>query len=99
LYFYRCKRVDGRPACEYLGRGEVGRLAAERDRLERLERQAARSAWDTVFAGAEEASESVWELAAGCDLVVRAYLVAAGFHRYGGEWRMRDGRRRRETGH
>jgi hypothetical protein len=96
-YYYRCVRVDGRPACQYLGKGEAGRLAAESDRVERLERQAARSAWDTTFAGAEKARVSVKELAEGCDLMVRTYLVAAGFHRYGGEWRMRDGRRHRET--
>jgi hypothetical protein len=82
-----------------MGRGEAARRAAESDRVERLERQTTRAAWDTMFGGAEKAGVSVKDLAEGCDLMVRAYLVAAGFHRYGGKWRMRDGRRRRETEH
>jgi hypothetical protein len=90
-YYFRCRWVDGRPACQYVGKGPAARLAADADRVERLERQAATAAWGAEFAGAEAANDSVAALAGECGLLARAHLVVGGNYRHGGEWRRRHG--------
>jgi hypothetical protein len=77
-----------------VGKGPAARLAADADRVERLERQAAVAAWRVTFAGAERAGGSVAALAAECGLLARAHLVVGGNYRHGGEWRRRNDRHR-----
>jgi hypothetical protein len=90
-YYFRCRWVDGRPACQYVGKGPAARLAADADQVERLERQAATAAWQATSTAAERASRPAFELHGGCELLARAHLLAAGYHRHEAEWRRRHG--------
>jgi hypothetical protein len=90
-YYYRRLWAGGERDGRYVGSGPTADLAAEADRLARLERQAATAAWGAEFAGIERANGSVAALAAECGLLARAHLVVGGNYRHGGEWRRRDG--------
>jgi hypothetical protein len=89
-YYYRVVRDGGRVRRLYLGNGPVAELAARDVELRRAERQA-RARSQTRLEAAEAASRELAELA---DLLARAALVTAGFHRHDrGAWRRRRERR------
>jgi hypothetical protein len=75
---------------QYLGRGEVGELAAAADACRRAQRQiqaehqrAARARW-------QAADQLLRELDSGVDLLTRAALLGAGYRQHArGHWRRR----------
>jgi hypothetical protein len=83
--YYRCVRVNGKPRRQYVGRGEVGRLAETIDRIMRLEREivaserAARLASIDRLARPPAAQERLHEAAA---TVARTALLLAGFRQH-----------------
>jgi hypothetical protein len=89
-YYYRVRKVKGRVIREYIGAGEVAKLVArmdalerERRRLELLERRRAKEELKALDADQDSLSEST-------ELAARAALLAAGYHlRNRGEWRKR----------
>ena len=88
-YYYRSERVGGRPVRRYVGAGDspAAALAATTADLRRLGREIAareRHAERERLRGAEAA---LLELCEVSDIVARAALVGAGYHRHGGEWR------------
>jgi hypothetical protein len=91
LYYYQSERVDGRVRKKYVGAGEVAQAIAHADETIRRSR-AARS--ERAGVELEEArtlataGEELWEAA---DILAAAELVASGFHRHRGQWRMRRG--------
>ena len=85
-YYYKVSRDDGRVRRLYLGNGPVAELAARDAELRRAERRA-RARSQARLEAAEAASQELAELA---DLLARAALVAAGYHRHDrGAWRRR----------
>jgi hypothetical protein len=76
-YYTRSRRKDGRVVREYLGGGLVGELASETDRI-RWER---REIDDLCRRRGLERLE----------ILLRAHLIAAGYHRRKGEWRRARG--------
>ncbi len=87
-YYYLRTRVKGRQVRLYVGRGEVGELAAAADELERsrrrLEREELRQLQQATVQ-AEGLSERLEKLA---DLLLHAVLCAAGCYLHQrGEWR------------
>ena len=85
-YFYKVSRDGGRVRRLYLGNGPVAELAARDAELRRAERRA-RARSQARLEAAEAASRELAELA---DLLARAALVAAGYHRHDrGAWRRR----------
>lgn len=89
-YYYRCRRVGGRRTWDYLGKGPEARLAAalvaERQRRGQLERQLRLEAQQSWAA----ASQPLLELISLTELLVRATLLASGYHQHcRGEWRRR----------
>src|SRR5688500_8892263 len=90
-YFYRSRRVGGRPVKEYVGPdGPLAEAAAAEDEQRRRQRGAEgrerRAEADQVAA----AEGPLGELSDELDLLARAVLVAAGFHQHDrGEWRLR----------
>lgn len=89
-YYYRGRREGGRVIKEYVGTGAIGRAAAEHDRIQRMERQAALAAWDAEEAKIEKATAPHIELCTLGTLVARAALLIAGYSRHDrGEWRRR----------
>jgi hypothetical protein len=85
-YYYRVVRDGGRVRRLYLGNNPVAELAARDAELRRAERQARAHSQ-----GRLEAAEAVTrELAELTDLLARAALVVAGYHRHDrGAWRKR----------
>jgi len=82
-YYTRTRRENGRVIREYIGVGEVGQRAAEEDETRRRQAEADREA-DRALA---EEIRSLSELA---DLLARAALLAAGYHRPNrGPWKKR----------
>jgi hypothetical protein len=85
-FYSRVVRDDGRVRRLYLGHGPVAELAARDAELRRAERRA-RARSQARLEAAEAASRELAELA---DLLARATLVAAGYHRHDrGTWRRR----------
>ena len=90
-YYYKVSRDDGRVRRLYLGNGAVAELGARDAELRRAERRA-RARSQARLEAAEAATRELAELA---DLLARAALVAAGYHRHDrGNWR----KRRERTG-
>jgi hypothetical protein len=91
LYYYQSERVDGRVQKKYVGTGEVAEAIAHADETIRR-RRAARSERARIeleeAKSLASAGEELWEAA---DILAAAQLVAAGYHRHKGEWRMRRG--------
>jgi hypothetical protein len=89
-YYYRVRKVNGRVVREYVGTGEVARLAAQLDALEReqrrlkaLEQRQEKGELQALDAELKVVNERI-------DLAAHAALLAAGFHLHKrGEWRRR----------
>ena len=88
-YYYRSKREGHSVVTEYLGGGEIAELTAQIDAMERQreaeerksirEERAEQRAIDTqIDAGGRELRR-----------VLRAYLLANGYHTHKGQWRKR----------
>jgi hypothetical protein len=87
LYYFRYRKVDGRVTREYVGTGPVAELAAAADALRRADRRAASEARRAEQARWAEATAPLKELSRAVDVVVRAALLAGGFHRHARTWR------------
>jgi hypothetical protein len=93
-YYTRSKKVNGRVIREYLGTGRVGQLASELDAAQRERRRLDAVALKCDMDRLAALDADMRALDKQADLVARAALLAAGFHRHNrGEWR-----RRRERG-
>ena len=90
-YYTRSRREDGRVVREYVGGGALGELAALQDVQERHRRKEADERDRALLEKAEELAIPVWELCEAADVLLRAHLVAAGYARHKGEWRLKRG--------
>lgn len=90
LYYTRSRKENGRVVREYIGSGPVAVMAAQMDAIER-ERLAEKAVrWREEREELDALDDSVNEVAEASDLLVRAALVAAGYHQHNrGEWRRR----------
>jgi hypothetical protein len=91
-YYTRSYRdEDGRVRREYIGGGALGELAALHDAQERRRRKEAAERGRALLEQAEELAAPVWELCEAADMLLRAHLVAAGYAKHKGEWRLKRG--------
>ena len=88
-YYTRSRKVNGRVVREYVGGGAVGALAAEMDAIARERREFERESWRMEKEEIEAFDESVARVCQMADIIAKAAMVAAGFHRHRGEWRRR----------
>ena len=89
-YYFRYRKVDGRVTRQYLGAGAVAELAAAADALRRADRRAALEARRAEEARWRAALTPLVELCRAADLMARATLLAAGYHRHSrSSWRKR----------
>ena len=89
-YYFRYRKVDGRVTRQYLGAGAVADLAAADDALRRADRRAAMEARRAEEANWQAALAPLRELCRVADLMARATLLAAGYHRHSrSSWRKR----------
>jgi hypothetical protein len=89
LYYYQSKRVDGRVRKKYVGAGEVAQAIAHADETIRQSRVAHSERTRIEVEEAKTLASAGEELCAAADILAMAQLVASGYHRHKGEWRMR----------
>jgi hypothetical protein len=90
-YYYTAERISGRVVKHYVGSGRVAELASELDRLTQAERDSKVESERLARAELIALEESLRPLNELADGLVKAALVAAGFHRHQGKWRKRRG--------
>src|SRR4051812_13828804 len=88
-YYTRIKKVRGRYVREYVGGGEKGEQAAAADARARRERQTRSEHRRARRKQQSSLDHLVRALTKDVDLLVKAALLGAGYHRHGGEWRER----------
>jgi hypothetical protein len=81
-YYTRSRKVGGRVVREYVGAGILGEAAALLDADRRALREAERQAWHEEKARLQALDGPVLALDELADLLARAALTAAGYHRH-----------------
>jgi hypothetical protein len=89
LYYYQSKRVDGRVRKKYVGAGEVAQAIARSDDTIRRSRVVQSERARGELEEARTLVSAGEELCEAADILAVAQLVAAGYHRHKGQWRMR----------
>jgi hypothetical protein len=96
LYYTRSRRVSGRVVREYVGGGILGQLAAQMDTQERRRREEEAAAWKEEQERIDALEAPIEELCEGAEVLTRATLLAAGYHRHNrAQWRKRRERKDR----
>ena len=88
-YYYRSRRVGGRPVKLYVGRGPEAELAARLDERARQDRRAERAAFLAEQVRLAAADLAFADARVLVDLLVRATFILSGFHFHRDEWRRR----------
>ena len=97
-YYTRSFRVDGKVKREYVGSDALAHLVAETDDLERHKREAESLAQREERSRLDAIDAQLARLDILADLIARALLVAAGYHRHHrGHWRKRRGTKTDES--
>jgi hypothetical protein len=91
LYNTRSQRVDGRVVRKYVGGGLLGELAACRDAEQRRHREEEAARGRAAVERLEDLAAPLGELWEAVEVLARAHLIAAGYHRHKREWRLRRG--------
>jgi hypothetical protein len=86
-YYTRSRRVGARVVRKYVGGGLVGRLSAEADRIGRERAEAEKARHRRELERLEALVSPAAELSEAAEVLVRAELLAGGYHRHKGEWR------------
>jgi hypothetical protein len=86
-YYTRSRRVNGRVVREYIGGGELARIASEIDADRRAQRDAERQQQRAELKRLEVLAGPVGELCEVTEILVRVHLVALGYRKHKGEWR------------
>jgi len=71
--------------------GVLGEIAALEDEYERRRREEEAAYWKEELEHLEELAAPVLELSEAAEILVRAHLIACGYHRHKGEWRRARG--------
>ena len=92
-YYTRSRRSpeDGRVLREYVGGGPAGELAAKEDRQRRELEEAKREREKAELERLKALVAPVLEVSEAAEILARAHLVAAGYHRHKGEYRRARG--------
>lgn len=90
-YYYRKRRVGRRVVSEYIGSGIMAELTAELDQADRERRQAERDRLRAIQEENQAVDSSLDAQEKATRVLVRAYLLAMGFHPHKQQWRRRRG--------
>ena len=89
LYYYRHVRDGDRVRKVYVGSGELARIAYEQDLIKRTiekhRQQEEQEEWEEL----EGLASSVEDFCEVTEILTRACLVAGGYRRYQGHWRLK----------
>jgi hypothetical protein len=94
LYYYRSVRDGEKVRKIYVGAGEFARISHEGDVLRRTRREAQRETEKAELERLEALAAPVEELSEAAEVLLRAYLIDAGYHRRKGEYRRARGEAR-----
>ena len=86
-YYYRSVREGKRVRKKYVGGGSFGQLLAQLDELERLQREEEEASWREERERLQLSAAFLRELEEAAEILIRAQLLVAGFHKHKGEWR------------
>ncbi len=87
-YYYQSERSeDGRVVKKYIGSGEIAETIAHADETRRRAREARRAQEREELERLEALAAPILEIDQAADILARAHLVAAGYHKRKGEWR------------
>jgi hypothetical protein len=89
LYYYQSERVNGRVRKKYVGAREVAQAIAHADQTIRRSRAARSERARVELEEVRTLASAAEELCEATDILAVAELVAAGYHRHKGQWRMR----------
>jgi len=87
LYYYRSVRDGEKVRKVYVGSGEIARISHEGDILRRTGREAEKEQEKEELERLEALAAPVLELSEAAEILARAHLIAAGYHRHKGEYR------------
>src|SRR5215218_7780112 len=90
-YYTRSQWVDGRVVREYFGSGVLGEIAALEDEYKRRQREEEAACWKEEKQSLEAGAAFLDELAQAAEVLLRAQLLASGFHQHKGQWRRQRG--------
>ncbi len=88
-YYTRSRREGGRVVREYVGTGEVAEALAHADETIRKSRRAKAECEREDLERARQTARTGEDVDAAAEILARAEMVAAGWHRHKGEWRRR----------
>jgi hypothetical protein len=91
VYYYQSVRDGEKVRKVYGGSGELARIAYEREIMNRAARQHERQESAKELEGLEALAAPALELSEAAEILVRANLIDAGYHRHKGEWRRARG--------
>lgn len=87
-YYTRTKRVEGRVVREYVGAGKKAAAAAKADAVRRDQQATEKKAQQKLDAEIGRADIPLAALEQACEIMLRATLIAAGWHQHDrGMWR------------
>jgi hypothetical protein len=87
-YYYRSVRRGDKVSRVYMGSGELARIAHERDLMNRAIEEGRQQEERRELEKLEALAAPVQEVDDKAEVLVRAVLVAAGYRRHKGEWRL-----------
>lgn len=87
LYYYRKRREGDRVVSEYVGGGLVASLIEHQDKRERLQREAEKLRMSRARMSMAAIDRQLDEFSEIVDLMVKAELLAMGYHRHKRQWR------------
>jgi hypothetical protein len=90
-YYTRSIRINGQIIRQYIGRGELAERMAAADRRERECRTTVRYQQQLARTTIERVAAPIIALHEEVNVLTRAALLAAGYHRHHGEWRRKRG--------
>jgi hypothetical protein len=86
-YYTRSKRVNGQVVREYIGGGELARIVAGQDAINRSIREAKQKWEQEELDRLAALGDPLGELCEVTEILARAHLLADGYHEHKGEWR------------
>lgn len=86
-YYYRKRREGNRVISEYVGRGELAEAIAALDALDKRRQALEREAWKETKRHQRELDAMIDEIGGYVRAMVKAELIAAGYHTHKRQWR------------
>lgn len=94
-YYYRKKRIGKRVISEYMGGGDYAELTAEQDEIARQRAAEEQASFMAEVKAAKELEDLAAEAERETMTLVKAVILASGYHKHHGQWRRQGDRRER----